>query len=131
MLSHIMVGSNDLDRAQEFYDPVLAELGLYRDRSPCDHPWLSYSAPQVKLLFIVCAPFDGDSASQGNGTMVAFNAHDHETVDRFYQAGLLSGGSDEGAPELRPQYHDYFYGAYLRDPDGNKLCCVCHDRFSN
>ena len=62
----------------------------------------------------------------GNGVTVAFEAPDRASVDRFHAAGLAQGGTDEGAPGLRPHYHPDYYGAYLRDPDGNKLCCVCH-----
>lgn len=128
MLSHVMVGSNDLAQAKEFYDPLLGCIGLYRhDDDDSDHQWLCYAAPQEKILFLVCSPFDQNAAAPGNGTMVAFKAHSHEIVDQFYAIGIALGATDEGAPALRSQYHDYFYGAYLRDPDGNKLCCVCHD----
>jgi len=70
--------------------------------------------------------FDGYPASNGNGSHIAFLAKDRETVDAFYAAALEHGGTDEGAPGLRPQYHAHYYGAYVRDPDGNKLQAVCH-----
>ncbi len=128
MLSHVMVGTNDLARAREFYDPLLGCIGLYR-QDDSDHPWLCYAAPQERTLFLVCSPFDQHPATSGNGTLVAFRAHSHDIVDHFYATAMALGAASEGAPALRSQYHDYFYGAYLRDPDGNKLCCVCHDHF--
>jgi lactoylglutathione lyase len=75
---------------------------------------------------IVGAPFDGQSASAGNGQMTAFTAPDRATVDRCHALSLEHGGHCEGPPGLRPQYHADYYGAYFRDPDGNKLCVVCH-----
>ena len=72
------------------------------------------------------ATFDGKPATCGNGTHVAFLAKDRATVDAFYTAALAQGGSDEGPPGLRAHYHPNYYGAYVRDPDGNKLQAVCH-----
>ncbi|MDX1402513.1 MAG: VOC family protein, partial [Kiloniellales bacterium] len=69
--------------------------------------------------------FDGRPASWGNGTHFALHAESREDVDRFHEAGLAHGGSSEGAPGLRPQYSPHYYGAYLRDPAGNKLQAVC------
>ena len=58
--------------------------------------------------------------------MVAFLAETRAVVDEAYAVALTSGGTSEGAPGLRPEYHDHYYGAYFRDPDGNKLCVACH-----
>jgi catechol 2,3-dioxygenase-like lactoylglutathione lyase family enzyme len=58
--------------------------------------------------------------------MVAFVARDRASVRKAHAIALRNGGSDEGAPGLRPEYHENYYGAYFRDPDGNKLCVVCH-----
>ena len=71
-------------------------------------------------------PFDGQAASAGNGTMTAFQAASRDIVDKAHAYALAQGGTDEGTPGLRPQYHPNYYGAYFRDPDGNKLCVVCH-----
>jgi catechol 2,3-dioxygenase-like lactoylglutathione lyase family enzyme len=60
--------------------------------------------------------------------MVEFEAPTRAAVDAFHAAALAAGASDEGAPGLRPHYHPNYYGAYVRDPDGNKLCAVCHNR---
>ena len=64
--------------------------------------------------------------SVGNGITVGLDAPDRAAVDAAHKAGLSAGGKDEGAPGLRTHYHPNYYGAYLRDPDGNKICVVCH-----
>jgi hypothetical protein len=73
------------------------------------------------------APFDGEIAAPGNGQMTAFLAPSRAAVDRCNEAALSGGGACEGPPELRPEYHANYYGAYFCDPEGNKLCAVCHD----
>ncbi|MEO0884091.1 MAG: VOC family protein, partial [Pseudomonadota bacterium] len=70
--------------------------------------------------------YDGMTATNGNGTHVAFLATSRNVVDDFYNAALETGGTDEGPPGLRTHYHPNYYGAYVRDPDGNKLQAVCH-----
>ena len=123
MFSHVTLGTDDLERARGFYDPVLAALGL---TAPFALPGtLVYGELAGPKLFIV-SPFDGGPASSGNGTHVAFLAKSRSEVDAFHAAALAHGGSDEGAPGLRPHYHPHYYGAYARDPDGNKLQAVCH-----
>ncbi|HEX2011244.1 MAG TPA: VOC family protein, partial [Roseateles sp.] len=74
--------------------------------------------------FYVYRPFDGRPASAGNGCMTAFAAASPAAVDAAHAAGLAAGGRDEGAPGPRPRYGEGYYGAYLRDPDGNKLHLV-------
>ena len=76
--------------------------------------------------FWVTKPYDGNAASVGNGTHVAFLAPSREAVRRFYDVALALGGQDEGAPGLRPQYSETYYGTYVRDPDGNKIQAVCY-----
>jgi catechol 2,3-dioxygenase-like lactoylglutathione lyase family enzyme len=76
--------------------------------------------------FWLLSPFDKATASPGNGNHVAFLAPNRAAVDAFHAAALDNGGSDEGAPGLRPHYHANYYGAYVRDPDGNKIQAVCH-----
>ena len=71
-------------------------------------------------------PIDKNSASVGNGITIGLDAADRASVDAAYAAAMKSGGKDEGAPGLRAHYHPNYYGAYVRDPDGNKLCVVCH-----
>ncbi|OCX66630.1 glyoxalase [Thioclava sp. SK-1] len=127
MFSHISLGISDLQRARAFYHPLMAMLG-YRVRFDAPTPgWIGWSLPKAdRPIFFVTRPFDGNAPAPGNGPMVAFQAHDHATVRAFHAHALQLGGTDAGAPGLRPHYHPDYYGAYLRDPDGNKLCIVCH-----
>ena len=85
------------------------------------------AAGQPRPLLLLGRPFDGEPAAPGNGHMTAILAPSRDTVDRSYATALRLGGSDEGAPGLRPWYHPDYYGAYVRDPDGNKLCFCCHE----
>ncbi len=126
MLSHVTVGVSDHGRAAAFYDAVLRPLGLVRRPSQDESPRaVAWHAPgqEVPVLF-AGTPFDGQAPGPGNGAMVAFLAPSQAAVDAAHAAGLAAGGTDEGAPGLRPQYGDGYYGAYLRDPDGNKVHVV-------
>ena len=127
MFSHVTVGTGDLARAAAFYDSVLKPLGLRRravvpDGGPEAACWVGAQGGLPR--FYVYMPFDGRPASVGNGSMLAFLAPDSATVDLAYAAGLRAGGTDEGAPGERSHYGVGYYGAYLRDPDGNKLHLV-------
>lgn len=127
MFSHVTVGTNDIERAAAFYDAVLAPLGLRQrviasDGGPAARCWIVPDRPLPR--FYVYEPFDGAAASAGNGTMVAFEASSSAAVDSAHEAGMLAGGSDTGKPGFRPQYGEGYYGAYLRDPDGNKVHVV-------
>ncbi|MDE0808619.1 MAG: VOC family protein [Alphaproteobacteria bacterium] len=77
--------------------------------------------------FWVLSPFNRETATVGNGAHGAFLGPDRASVDAFHAAAMATGGVDEGAPGLRPQYHETYYGAYVRDPNGNKTQAVCHD----
>ncbi|WP_193184206.1 VOC family protein [Nisaea sediminum] len=123
MLSHVTLGSNDLDRAAAFYDAVLATLGIARFFR--DELHAGYGDTKGDQTWVM-RPFDGKPATVGNGTHIAFLASDRASVDAFHAAAIAHGGSDEGAPGLRPHYHRNYYAAYVRDPDGNKLQAVCH-----
>lgn len=95
----------------------------------CDpgRPWAGWqSAPDPRPLFIIGKPHDAQPHAPGNGQMVSFLAERRDVVDTVYAIALASGGSSEGVPGLRPEYHAHYYGAYFRDPDGNKLCVACH-----
>ncbi len=125
MYSHATLGIDDFARSEVFYDAIMAVLG---------HPELiresegkGYGTPTGPKLFIGPA-FDGGAMSVGNGSHLAFIARDRATVDAFHAAALANGGSTEGAPGLRPHYQPDYYGAYVRDPEGNKLQAVCHSR---
>ncbi|MGI9464087.1 MAG: VOC family protein [Aestuariivirgaceae bacterium] len=127
MFSHFTLGSNDLHRAGEFHAPVMETLGqsLVAESLPGDYLMFAPAEQRRPHLF-VCRPFDGLPATWSNGYHIAFNAPDEETVDRFHAAALAHGGLDDGAPGLRPEYAPDYYGAYVRDPDGNKLQAVCY-----
>lgn len=123
MLLYVTLGTNDLARAVRFYDAVMPTLGLERRFLNEDEAGYGEAAP-ARMRLWVTKPFDGQHASRGNGSMIALVAPTRAAVDAFHAAGLASGGSDEGAPGLRP-YSPHFYACYLRDPDGNKLSAVC------
>ena len=124
MYSHVTVGTDDLERAGAFYDSVLATLGIAR-RFAHDAV-IAYQGDAPGHFFVV-RPYDGGAASAGNGTHVAFLAPSRSHVDAFHAAALAAGGVDEGAPGLRPHYHEHYYGAYARDLDGNKLQAASHE----
>jgi catechol 2,3-dioxygenase-like lactoylglutathione lyase family enzyme len=127
MFSHITLGTADIRRAVAFYDPLLAGLGLARQEADLDKGYAGYAAgPETTPQFWLLRPIDERPASVGNGVTIAFEAPDRASVDRFHATALAQGGTDEGAPGLRAHYHPDYCGAYLRHPDGNKLCCVCH-----
>jgi catechol 2,3-dioxygenase-like lactoylglutathione lyase family enzyme len=124
MFSHMTVGASDMIRAAAFYDAFLAPLGIIRfweDGKGCITGWRQGSEGSH---FFVCTPFDGKPAMPGNGWMCAFNAPNRQAVIQAYDAALAHGGTDEGPPGLRPQYSPHYFGAYVRDPDGNKLHVV-------
>ncbi|MDT7838182.1 VOC family protein [Aquabacterium sp. OR-4] len=127
MFSHIFVGASDFERALSFYRPLMDALGVQARFCDDTKPWAGWqSAPDPRPLFLIGRPFDGQAHAPGNGQMVAFAAGDRATVNRAHAAALAHGGRCEGAPGLRPHYHAHYYGAYFRDPDGNKLCVACH-----
>lgn len=125
MFAHITLGTNDWLRAKPFYDAIMKvmDVALF-GASELGAAYGDVAGPK---LFIGPA-YDGAPASSGNGTHIAFLAKTRAQVDAFYAAALAHGGSDEGPPGLRPHYHSNYYGAYVRDPDGNKLQAVCHTR---
>ena len=127
MISHIFIGVSDFPAAFRFHDAVLHALGhrlRFRDDA---RPWAGWQHPgQDRPLFLIGAPDDGNPATIGNGTMVALLAPTRAAVDQAHAAGLAHGGSDVGPPGPRPRYHADYYGAYLRDPEGNKIALVSH-----
>ena len=126
MFSHITLGTNDLEGALQFYDAILEPLGIVRLLSSPEHGFAAYGHPGERPGLFVCLPFNEKEATAGNGTHVALLASSREAVDAFHACGLALGATDEGAPGPRPHYHEHYYGAYLRDHDGNKLQACCH-----
>ena len=128
MFSHVFVSVSDFDRALAFYRPVMDSLGIELRFCEDDKPWAGWhSAGPARPFFVICKPWDGRPHDPGNGQMVAFMASDRATVRATHDAALRHGGTCEGPPGLRPQYHAHYYGAYFRDTEGNKLCVACHD----
>ena len=127
MLSHVFIGISDFERAWAFYAPLMALLQHpLRFHDPA-RPWAGWqSTPGPRPLLVIARPFDGGPPAPGNGAMVALTATTRAQVDQAHALALAHGGTSEGAPGLRPEYHAHYYGAYVRDPDGNKLCVVCH-----
>ncbi len=122
MIHHVSVGTNDLAKSRAFYDAVLPAVGLGLMKS--SQQAADYGSGQ--LIFSVETPVDGQPATAGNGTHIAFAAEDRAMVDRFYAEALAYGGSSDGAPGLRPEYDANYYGAFVRDPDGNKIEAVTY-----
>lgn len=124
MLGYVTIGYDHAEPTLAFYDPVLSALGMAR--AFFDSGWAGYGPEggSDQNVFL-CPPFDGQPARAGNGIMIAFKGADKAAVDAAYKAGLEAGGTDEGAPGPRPADSTSFYGAYLRDPTGNKICVYC------
>ncbi|MES2048604.1 MAG: VOC family protein [Pseudomonadota bacterium] len=128
MISHVFIGISDFERALSFYSQVMEELGLILKFSEPDRPWAAWvSSSAPRPLFLIGKPYDGQAASVGNGQMIALLAPNRETVNLAYSKAISNGGTCEGPPGLRPQYHENYYGAYFRDPDGNKIGVCCHE----
>jgi catechol 2,3-dioxygenase-like lactoylglutathione lyase family enzyme len=120
MIGYVTIGANDGAKSGKFYDVVLGALG--HDRKFEDSGWIGYGPKGGGTHGVyVCPPFDGKPATFGNGIMIAFPAPSQDAVRAAYAAGLESGGTDEGAPGYRPPDKQSWYGAYLRDPVGNKI----------
>lgn len=121
MIGYVTIGHNDLDKACTFYDAAFAPLGYARTFK--DGGWAGYGPDGKKegLEVYLAAPADGGTASFGNGSMLALKAKSRAAVEAFHTAALAAGGIDEGAPGVRGETEPPFYGAYVRDPCGNKL----------
>lgn len=117
MLTHVMVGANDKEKSLAFYNAALGALGIPVSTSG----FYMHNGG----AFGVGTPRNGDAATYANGGTIGFHADTSEQVDAFYEAGLANGGSCEGKPGKRPGAPGNAYGAYIRDPDGNKICAFC------
>ena len=119
---YLTLGTTDLPRAARFYDAALAPLGLIRRATEDTEVGYGFEGDHRTRLWVTL-PYDGQPASAGNGTMPALVAPSQDAVRAFHTSALAAGGSDEGAPGLRP-HGPAFFAAYVRDPDGNKLSAV-------
>jgi catechol 2,3-dioxygenase-like lactoylglutathione lyase family enzyme len=120
MIHHVSIGTNDMPRARAFYDAVMGVLGL-RLLKAADHA-AHYGVGEI--IFSIMRPLNGKPASAGNGVHIAFPVRTRAMVGEFYRAGLQHGGTSDGAPGLRPEYDVNYYGAFVCDPDGNKIEAV-------
>jgi catechol 2,3-dioxygenase-like lactoylglutathione lyase family enzyme len=125
MIGYVTLGTNDLDRSRAFYDALLAQLGAKRimefgeDAGGFTMWGESWDKPGIA----VTRPYNREAASAGNGNMAALVVDSRNKVDGLYANAMSLGATDEGAPGVRgDEGPQAFYGAYFRDPDGNKLC---------
>lgn len=126
MFSHIFVGTNDIARAEQFYNTVLGVLGAgepHKSRSSSGHLRLFYRHDGSTLG--VCEPINGEPATFGNGGTIGFKCASPEQVKEFHDVAVAAGGTSiEDPPGMRSGALGHLYLAYVRDPDGNKLCAI-------
>jgi catechol 2,3-dioxygenase-like lactoylglutathione lyase family enzyme len=121
MFSHIMIGTNDLEKSKAFYDKVLGTLGV--NPAMVDGNRIFYMTPTG--IFAVSKPINGEPATIGNGATIGFACSSPEQADAWHAAGVAHGGAScENPPGVREGGLGKLYLAYLRDPDGNKLCAL-------
>jgi catechol 2,3-dioxygenase-like lactoylglutathione lyase family enzyme len=121
MFSHVMIGTNDLEKAKCFYDALLAPLGVRPGR--VDGHRIFYMTKTG--VFSVSKPIDGNPATPANGGTIGFAASSAEQADAWHAAGVANGGKTcENPPGVREGSMGKLYLAYLRDPEGNKLCAL-------
>ena len=121
IFTHVCVGARDLAAAKVFYDAALGALGIANKGSMAGRAWMyGTGGPE----FLVMTPANGQPATFANGGTIGFDAGSRAQVRAFHEAGLANGGTCEGPPGPRA-FTPTAYAAYLRDPDGNKLCAYC------
>jgi len=120
MFSHVMIGSNDTERSKKFYDALFAAMG---GKPAITDPKGRLIYLHNGAMFLVGNPIDGEPACHANGGTIGFALDGAERVDAWHEAGVANGGkSVEDPPGVREAGGGQLYLAYLRDPDGNKLC---------
>jgi catechol 2,3-dioxygenase-like lactoylglutathione lyase family enzyme len=117
MFTHSFLGTNDVEKSRAFYTSVMGALG--HQAVPLPHGTLF---PSGAGALIVGQPANGEPHTVSNGHTLGFAAADSNMVDVWHAAGIANGGTCDGAPGVRPNSPGQQYGAYLRDPDGNKIC---------
>ncbi|WP_416395587.1 VOC family protein [Allohahella sp. A8] len=117
MIGYVTLGVSNMDRAKQFYTDLFSDLGA---KVLIDMGRIAFIGKGGKTpMLAVCEPYDGKPCTTGNGVMVAFAAESKEAVDAQYHKAISLGATDEGEPGQRIE--DRFYGAYVRDMDGNKI----------
>jgi catechol 2,3-dioxygenase-like lactoylglutathione lyase family enzyme len=126
MFSHVMLGTNDIEKSKRFYDAVLGMLGArppFQDQSATGHKRLFYR--HEGNTFCVSQPINGEGATCANGGTIGFKCNSPEQVKEFHDVAIAHGGvSVEDPPGLRESDMGGMHLAYVRDPDGNKLCAL-------
>jgi catechol 2,3-dioxygenase-like lactoylglutathione lyase family enzyme len=125
MLDHVSLGVSDLGRSQRFYDAALSPLGLVRTLD-FEERGSDYGAKPGQLAVEFTITQEPNGASPQRGAHICFQAPDRQAVRAFHSAALSAGGTDDGAPGLRTQYHADYYAAFVVDPDGHRIEAVCH-----
>ena len=121
MFSHIMIGTNDLEKAKSFYDALLGTIGVKPAR--VDGHRIFYRT--ATGVFSVSKPIDGKAATFANGGTIGFACDSPQQADAWHAAGIANGATTcEEPPGIRDGGVGKMYLAYLRDPDGNKLCAL-------
>ncbi len=125
MLGYVTIGALDEAKSKTFYDAVFGAMAC--DQKFSDGGWTGYGAKGQDNhdVYIVGKTADGNPARAGNGIMISFKAKTKGEVEAAHKAALTHGGTDEGAPGPRPADSTTFFGAYMRDPTGNKICVYC------
>ena len=123
MLHHVSVGVSDVARAAKFYDAVLGALGYKRVMEYLPYA-IAYGEDHPELW--IQLPHNQKPMSVGNGVHLGFIARSKSQVNRFHEAALANGGSNNGEPGPRPDYGPEYYGAFIYDLDGNKLEATLH-----
>ena len=118
MIGFIMIGTNDLNKAINFYDTLLNTIELQRTVANEKYAGYSPKGKPDEVEFYITNPANKEKATFGNGTQISFIVNSKELVNKFYNTGIKLGGKDEGAPGIRSG--DYY--CYFRDLDGNKIC---------
>ena len=121
MIGYVTLGTNDFERAAQFYDALLAEIGAKRFMDTKE--FIMWGVSPVQPALCIVRPYNGAAATVGNGVMVALVVKSNDKVDALYRKAIELGGTDEGAPG--PRGDSGFYAAYFRDLDGNKLNAFC------
>lgn len=130
MIAYVTVGADDIARAKRFYAAILPALDYTLEEGPEGLSYMLAPPPGQSVVppdFYVKPTFNGQPATAGNGTMVAFKARSQSQVRALHAAALAAGGSDEGQPGFRAAYGPRFYVGYLRDPQGNKIALFSND----
>jgi catechol 2,3-dioxygenase-like lactoylglutathione lyase family enzyme len=126
MLDHVSLGVGDIERSRAFYDAALRPLGLVRIVDFGNGRGSDYGAAPGSLGVELTITREAKVQAPAAGAHLCFRAPDRAAVRAFHAAALAAGGSDDGAPGLRPQYHADYYAAFIRDPDGHRIEAVCH-----